>query len=88
MASTGITQREELAFRRGVVNGKEMTAQEREAMMKPFLPPAPVKTTSPDRSTLKSPKSPKLTQRTTAQPKPKPTPCLLYTSDLPTKRIV
>lgn len=74
MASTGITQREEVAFRRGVVNGKKLSPQEREAMMKPFLPPEPIRTSSPERSDLKSPKSPKLSQRTVSQPKPKPTP--------------
>jgi dehydrodolichyl diphosphate syntase complex subunit NUS1 len=74
MAATGITQRDELAFRRNVVNGKQLSVQEREELMKPFLPPAPIKTTSPDRSSLKSPKSPQLTQRTTSAPKPKPTP--------------
>ncbi|KAK3208834.1 hypothetical protein GRF29_77g2127889 [Pseudopithomyces chartarum] len=56
MAATGITQRDELAFRRNVVNGKQLS------------------TTSPDRSSLKSPKSPQLSQRTTSAPKPKPTP--------------
>lgn len=74
MASTGITKREELAFRRGVVNGKQLTAKEREDMMKPFLPPAPIKTSSPDRASLKDPKSPKLTPRTTPAPKFKSTP--------------
>lgn len=74
MAATGITQREELAFRRGVVNGKQLSVQEREEMLKPFLPPAPINTSSADRSSLKSPKSPKLTQRTISAPKPKPTP--------------
>ena len=67
MAATGITQREELAFRRGVVNGKKLSAQERENLMKPFLPPEPIET-SP------APKSPLLSQRTTSAPKPKPTP--------------
>ncbi|KAK7183453.1 hypothetical protein DPSP01_010560 [Paraphaeosphaeria sporulosa] len=69
MASTGITKREELAFRRGVVNGKQLTAHEREQMLQPFLPPAPI-----EAAPLKSPKSPRLSQRTTAAPRPKPTP--------------
>ncbi|KAF9736378.1 hypothetical protein PMIN06_009277 [Paraphaeosphaeria minitans] len=67
MASTGITTREELAFRKGVVNGKQLTAQDREQMLKPFLPPPPpppLETTS-----LKSPKRQILSQRTTAAPK-------------------
>lgn len=70
MASTGISQREELAFRKGVVNGKQLTAQEREALLKPFLPPAPIETCS----VLPSPKNPRLSQRTTAAPKLKTTP--------------
>jgi dehydrodolichyl diphosphate syntase complex subunit NUS1 len=74
MASTGITKREELAFRKGVVNGKQLTAGEREAMLKPFLPPAPIQTSQPDRAGLPSPRSPKLSQRTVAAPRPKPTP--------------
>ncbi|KAF1975748.1 di-trans,poly-cis-decaprenylcistransferas-like protein [Bimuria novae-zelandiae CBS 107.79] len=73
MAAIGITKREELAFRRGVINGKQLTAKEREELMKPFLPLEPIKTSAPS-ALSQSPKSPKLTQRTTSAPKPKPTP--------------
>ena len=69
MASTGITKREELAFRRGVVDGKQLSAHEREQLLKPFLPPAPIEPAS-----LKTPKSPTRPQRSAAPPKPKPTP--------------
>lgn len=73
MAATGITQREELAFRRGLVNGRKLSAHEREELMKPFLPPAPIATPSSSNA-RQDPKSPRLTQRTTPGPKPKPTP--------------
>ena len=41
MASTGVGSRETVAFRRGAVNGKQLNAKEREALMKPYLPDEP-----------------------------------------------
>jgi dehydrodolichyl diphosphate syntase complex subunit NUS1 len=63
MASTGVGSRETVAFRRGVVNGKQLTAKEREQLMKPYLPdeidqPPPYDSLPAP----KSPKSPKGTQ--------------------------
>ena len=42
MAATGITPREEAAFLRDTLDGKRLTPQQREALLKPRLPPAPV----------------------------------------------
>ncbi|KAI8940111.1 hypothetical protein NX059_003826 [Plenodomus lindquistii] len=41
MPVTGITALQETAFRRGAIGGKQLTAKEREELLKPFLPPEP-----------------------------------------------
>lgn len=40
-AATGLTQREETAFRRGTLGGKQLSAKDREDLLKPFLPSDP-----------------------------------------------
>lgn len=50
--ATGVGPQETTAFRRGFLNGKELTAEERERLMKPFLPAEP---TSSDPSRAPSP---------------------------------
>lgn len=57
MASTGISPNETTAFRRGKLQGKELTAQEREKLLKPYLPPEPVSSSSPSRAPSPSSKS-------------------------------
>ncbi|KAF2270577.1 hypothetical protein CC78DRAFT_528337 [Lojkania enalia] len=47
MASTGITPRESDAFRRGSLNGKQLSAREREDMVKRFLPNEPESPSTP-----------------------------------------
>ena len=42
MASTGITPLHETAFRKGTIGGRQLTAKEREELLKPFLPSEPV----------------------------------------------
>lgn len=46
MASTGVTARESTAFRRGVADGRTLTAKEREDMLKKFLPEGPTGSSS------------------------------------------
>lgn len=41
MAATGITSVQEAAFRKGTLNGKQLSAKEREELLKPFLPAEP-----------------------------------------------
>jgi dehydrodolichyl diphosphate syntase complex subunit NUS1 len=41
MATTGITPKEEAAFLRDTLDGKRLTPQQREALLKPRLPPPP-----------------------------------------------
>ncbi|KAJ4372369.1 hypothetical protein N0V83_004143 [Neocucurbitaria cava] len=41
MAATGITPVQEAAFRKGTLNGKQLSAKEREELLKPFLPAEP-----------------------------------------------
>ena len=41
MAATGLTAMQETAFRRGSIKGKQLTAKEREELLKPFLPAEP-----------------------------------------------
>jgi dehydrodolichyl diphosphate syntase complex subunit NUS1 len=47
MASTGVTPKEEAAFLRDTLDGKKLTPQQREALMKPRLPPAPISAPPP-----------------------------------------
>lgn len=68
MASTGITLVQETAFRRGTIGGKQLSAKEREELLKPFLPSEPP--TSAD-SDIRQ-KAPRNRQRAVPQPKPKP----------------
>lgn len=49
MASTGVGPREMTAFRRGKLSDKPLTAQEREQLMKPYLP-EPILPSSPPKS--------------------------------------
>lgn len=55
MASTGVSQHETLAFRRGSVNGRALNVEEREAMLKPFLPTEPSKAKKSEKSKDSSP---------------------------------
>jgi len=48
MASTGVTPRQSVAFRKGIIDGRPVTSKEREQLLKPFLPAPPP--TSPTRS--------------------------------------
>ncbi|KAF2874857.1 di-trans,poly-cis-decaprenylcistransferas-like protein [Massariosphaeria phaeospora] len=54
MASTGITPTEAAAFRRGTVDGRKLTPQEREQMMKSHLPDEPLAPSSLSQSQSKS----------------------------------
>ncbi|KAF2013279.1 Undecaprenyl diphosphate synthase [Aaosphaeria arxii CBS 175.79] len=56
MAATGVTSREQIAFRRGNLDGRPLSPKEREQMLKPFLPPEP-------ESTKGSPKAQKQKQQ-------------------------
>ena len=38
MAATGLTSTQETAFRAGTLRGRQLTAKEREELLKPFLP--------------------------------------------------
>lgn len=66
MASTGVGPKETTAFRRGVVNGKPLTAEERERMLEPFLPEEPLSSSSLSRSS-----SPSKSKTRQARSKPK-----------------
>lgn len=41
MAVTGVTSTQETAFRKGTLGGKQLTAKDREELLKPFLPSEP-----------------------------------------------
>jgi dehydrodolichyl diphosphate syntase complex subunit NUS1 len=47
MATTGITPKESTAFLRDTLNGKQLTPAQREALLKPHLPPPPITLASP-----------------------------------------
>jgi len=49
MAATGISPVQETAFRRGTLNGKPLSAKEREDLLKPFLPSPPPASSEADR---------------------------------------
>ncbi|KAJ4319485.1 hypothetical protein N0V94_003909 [Neodidymelliopsis sp. IMI 364377] len=51
-AATGITPKQETAFRRGTFQGKQLTPRQREELMKPFLPSEP--TSSSERENKKA----------------------------------
>lgn len=53
VSATGITPAQETAFRRGTYQGKQLTPQQREELMRPFLPSEP--TSSSDKETKKAP---------------------------------
>lgn len=55
MASTGVTPQETAAFRRGTVHGKQLTAEDRERMMKPFLPAEISSSSDPSRASSPAP---------------------------------
>ncbi|KAF2186804.1 di-trans,poly-cis-decaprenylcistransferas-like protein [Zopfia rhizophila CBS 207.26] len=58
MASTGITPRESTAFHRNSLDGKQLTPNEREQLLKPFLPPEPSSSsTEPSRPSTPAPAS-------------------------------
>lgn len=56
MASTasGVGPREATAFRRNKINGRDLTAEERERLLKPYLPDASESSTAPASSTASS----------------------------------
>ncbi|KAF2663007.1 di-trans,poly-cis-decaprenylcistransferas-like protein [Lophiostoma macrostomum CBS 122681] len=68
MASTGVGLKETTAFRRGIVNGKQLTAKDREALMQAYLPLEPADSSDPSRSSSPAPRK-KQNMRT----KPTPT---------------
>ena len=51
-SATGVTSTQATAFHRGTLQGKELTPQQREELLKPFLPSEP--TSSSDRETKKA----------------------------------
>jgi dehydrodolichyl diphosphate syntase complex subunit NUS1 len=51
-SATGVTPKQETAFRRGTYQGKQLTPKQREELMKPFLPSEP--TSSSDRELKKA----------------------------------
>jgi dehydrodolichyl diphosphate syntase complex subunit NUS1 len=51
-SATGVTPTQATAFHRGTLQGKELTPQQREELLKPFLPSEP--TSSSDRDTKKT----------------------------------
>ena len=59
MASTGVTPDESSAFHRNVFKGKNLSAREREELLKPYLPPAPL---DPPTEAVSQPTSPSGTQ--------------------------
>ncbi|KAF1959428.1 di-trans,poly-cis-decaprenylcistransferas-like protein [Byssothecium circinans] len=63
MASTGIPAKEILAFRRNTLNGRPLSASEREALLKPYLPPESDSSNPPSRR-----------PSTKSRPKPRPRP--------------
>jgi dehydrodolichyl diphosphate syntase complex subunit NUS1 len=56
MASTGVGPKETTAFRRGIVNGKQLTAKDREELMRPYLPPAPADSSDASRNSSPAPR--------------------------------
>ncbi|KAL6711911.1 hypothetical protein ACN47E_002954 [Coniothyrium glycines] len=55
MATTGLTHKQETAFRRGKLGGKQLTAADREELIKPFLPSEPTSSseTAPKKKPLR-----------------------------------
>ncbi|PSN63072.1 di-trans,poly-cis-decaprenylcistransferas-like protein [Corynespora cassiicola Philippines] len=63
MATTGISLKEETAFRRGTVDGKQLSAREREELLKSHLPPDPSSSSpSPSRKNSKRTRNRRLSQ--------------------------
>ncbi|PVH93572.1 Undecaprenyl diphosphate synthase [Periconia macrospinosa] len=59
-AATGITKKEEVAFRHGTLNGKQLSAKDREALFRAHLPPEPQPSShSPTSSSSSSPSASK-----------------------------
>ncbi|CAI6286967.1 unnamed protein product [Periconia digitata] len=61
-SATGITQKEELAFRHNTLNNKQLSAQDREALIRSHLPPEPINV-SHSSSPSPAPSSPSRSKR-------------------------
>ncbi|KAF2634659.1 Undecaprenyl diphosphate synthase [Massarina eburnea CBS 473.64] len=69
MAATGIPPQEEVPFRRNVLHNRQLSASEREALLKPLLPPEPSSTSS---SSAPSRANSKRKRRSLSKPKKTP----------------
>jgi dehydrodolichyl diphosphate syntase complex subunit NUS1 len=70
MASTGVDPIAATAFRRGKLDGRELTAEEREKLLKPYLPEEPATSTEPSRAPSPAPTSRRSNKQTKAKRKP------------------